>query len=202
MVVVAQTLHFLFSPVLGLWKQSFIWLYILYSRRAVSYWSHWVRKKSIFGLCIHLEKICVCACVKNKYISYIYMKTFFSFPLRLGFLSVLELTLKARLTSNSQTSAYLCLLCAEIKGHHCLAKSNIFKRKKFVKILFTFQVYNFICVMNIKRYCGAAERKKSHGGSVGGKIKRLTVISEPSSSPHLILGGGYSCFMRERLLFY
>lgn len=34
------------------------------------------------------------------------------------------------------------------------------------------------------------------------KIKRLTVISELSSSPHLILGGGYSCFMLELLLFY
>lgn len=34
------------------------------------------------------------------------------------------------------------------------------------------------------------------------KIKRPTVISEPSSSPHLILGDGYSCFMLELLLFY
>lgn len=34
------------------------------------------------------------------------------------------------------------------------------------------------------------------------KIKRPTVIGEPSSSPHLILGDGYSPFMLELLLSY
>lgn len=61
--------------------------------------------------------------------------------------------------------------------------------------------------MNVKRSCGAAEgkaaeRKKAKEDQWEEKIKRLTVISEPSSSPHLILGGGYSPFMLELLLFY